>query len=91
MSRIVLDFEGIRSLQELHEYFRRVFELPEYYGRNMDALWDCLSCCYDASTTIELRNLDAIPEEMAQSAEMVRALFEDLHQTDGVMIEMINT
>ena len=88
MNRIVLDFTGIQSLQELHGYLQRVLELPEYYGRNMDALWDCLSCRYDAATTIELRNLKCLPESLTNTAESMRELFDDLHTEDGVIIEM---
>lgn len=88
MNRIVLDFTGIQTVQALHQYFQSVFDLPEEYGHNMDALWDCLSCRYDASTTIELRNLEALPEDMASAAAMMQELFDDLHEEDGVVIEV---
>ncbi len=38
-----LDFTGITTREELHDYLARKLELPEYYGRNLDALYDCLS------------------------------------------------
>ncbi len=37
-----LDFTGVTSRDELHDLLARVLELPEYYGRNLDALYDCL-------------------------------------------------
>ena len=86
MNRFILDFSGIKSLLAMHEYFKEVFNLPDYYGHNMDALWDCLSCCYDGSTTIELRNIGALPKEMAPSVEIMLELFHDLHIEDGVII-----
>lgn len=89
MNRFVLDFTGIRSLQELHQYFQKVFALPEYYGHNMDALWDCLSCCYDENTTIVLKNISALPKEMAPSVDTMLELFHDLHNEDGVIIKII--
>ena len=51
MNTITLDFSGIKSYWELHEYLKESFRLPDYYGHNMDALWDRLYCCYDGSTT----------------------------------------
>ena len=89
MSHFVLDFIDIKSLQGLHQYLKEVFSLPDYYGNNMDALWDCLSCCYDASTTIVLRNLEALHKRLAQTTKTMLEVFQDLHDEDGVIIEVI--
>lgn len=89
MTKFVLDFAEVRSLQELHQYFRKVFDLPKYYGHNMDALWDSLPCCYDENTAIVLKNISALPSEMAPSVEIMLELFRDLHDEDGVIIDII--
>lgn len=34
---------ALRSPQELHQLLARRLRLPDYYGVNLDALWDCLS------------------------------------------------
>lgn len=39
---IILDFTGCRYLGEIHRILKKKFGLPEYYGENWDALWDCL-------------------------------------------------
>ena len=70
MNTITLDFSGIKSYWELHEYFKDIFQLPDYYGHNMDALWDCLYGCYDCPTTFVLKNLSTIPKELLESGEM---------------------
>ena len=86
MKYITLDFSGIKSYWELHEYFKEVFHLPDYYGHNMDALWDCLYCCYDSSTTFVLKNLSAISKELTPEIEIMLELFRELSQKDGVNI-----
>ena len=91
MNTITLDFSGIKSYWELHEYFREVFRLPDYYGHNMDALWDCLYCCYDSSTTIILKNLSAISKELTPEIEIMLELFRDLAREDGVIIAIEDT
>ena len=35
----VLDAEKLNDREEAHEYLAKVFSLPEYYGKNLDALY----------------------------------------------------
>ena len=80
MNYIILDFNGIKSLWTLHEYFKEVFNLPDYYGHNMDALWDCLDCSFEFPTTIVLKNIEKIPSEMNEATEIMLELFEYLQR-----------
>ena len=80
MNYIILDFNGIKSLWTLHEYFKEVFNLPDYYGHNMDALWDCLDCSFEFPTTIVLKNIEKIPSEMNEATEIMLELFEFLQR-----------
>lgn len=43
MRVIKLDIEKMRSLPMLHKYLHTALALPEYYGANLDALYDCLT------------------------------------------------
>ena len=38
-----LDFSKCRYLGEIHEVIREKFELPGWYGTNLDALWDSVT------------------------------------------------
>jgi ribonuclease inhibitor len=40
---IVLDCSRMTSRPEAHSYLQQALELPEYYGRNLDALYDLLT------------------------------------------------
>lgn len=82
MNHITLNFAGIKTLWELHEYFRTAFQLPDHYGRNMDALWDCLYYSFEFPTTIALKNVSAIPTEMQETVEVMLELFDDLQRED---------
>ena len=83
MTTITLDFSGIKSYWELHEYLKEVFELPDYYGRNMDALWDCLRGSFEEETTIILKNLYALPKEMHPAIPIIQELFRDLEEEEA--------
>lgn len=43
MKKIILDFCPIRTREEVHEYLEMKLDLPDYYGKNLDALYDCLT------------------------------------------------
>lgn len=43
ISEIVLDFSNCKYLGEVHKIIQEKLELPEWYGNNLDALWDALT------------------------------------------------
>ena len=50
MKAIILDFHDFKDPQEVHGYLAKRLSFPDYYGRNLDALHDCLTdlsedCC----------------------------------------------
>lgn len=38
-----LDFSGCNYLGELYEVIKKELELPEWFGANLDALWDAVT------------------------------------------------
>lgn len=91
MNTITLDFSGVKSYWELHEYLKEVFQLPEYYGRNMDALWDCLVYSFEFPTTIVLLNLSRISKELDEEVQIMLELFRDLETKDKKITVIIDT
>lgn len=61
MRIITLDIEKMRSLPMLHKYLHTALALPEYYGANLDALYDCLT---EMSEPTEL----VVPKKVADEA-----------------------
>ncbi len=43
MKQIVLDGAAITTAGQLHDALERELNLPAWYGRNLDALHDCLT------------------------------------------------
>lgn len=57
---IVLDATYLGTKESAHEYLKEMFEFPEYYGCNLDALNDCLGEI--ANLKIYLENTDTAGE-----------------------------
>ncbi len=43
MKQITLDGNVLADAEKLHDYLKEMLEFPEYYGKNLDALYDCLT------------------------------------------------
>ncbi|MCQ2252926.1 MAG: barstar family protein [Bacteroidales bacterium] len=57
MKKVVLDFAGKATPAQIHDYLYASMGFPEYYGRNLDALYDCLSDVCEP-TCVGVYNLD---------------------------------
>jgi ribonuclease inhibitor len=53
--KVVLDAMKMQTRKEVHVYLKEMFDFPEYYGNNLDALYDCLSDMDDVE--VEIQNL----------------------------------
>lgn len=53
--KYILNAEFMDTKENAHEYLKRQLDLPEYYGKNLDALHDCLSEWNDVQ--IEILNM----------------------------------
>lgn len=42
MNDVLIDLKSCSSKAEMHEKIRLALDLPEWYGANLDALWDSL-------------------------------------------------
>ena len=45
MEEKMIDCARIHSREDLHAVFREALTFPEWYGNNLDALYDCLTEC----------------------------------------------
>lgn len=73
MKRIVLDLRAFDDREQVHTYLQETLNLPAYYGRNLDALHDCLmDIREDTGFVLHL------PEKMERFACGLRSVFEDV-------------
>ena len=77
MKYVFLDGDKIGSPAELHRTFASDLALPDYFGRNMDALHDCLTDIFAPVTVIAV-HAPALWEHLGRSANAFRRLMADL-------------
>lgn len=52
MKQITLDGNILADIAQVHDYLKKLLEFPEYYGKNLDALFDCLTDLDNVEITI---------------------------------------
>ena len=89
---IILDFSGIHYLGEMHLLLKEKFGLPEYYGENWDALWDCLDGLFykRGDFRVEIYGSSMMDENLMDEFRLMLEVFEDVHKsTPNVTFQVI--
>ena len=59
MNEVILD--GREMQDNPHEYMKKELELPDYYGKNLDALYDCLT---EMNKSIVIKNSELVDKKI---------------------------
>ena len=54
MNRIVIDFSDCLYPDSLHNEIKDKLDLPDWYGKNLDALWDSLTGMIETPVEIKI-------------------------------------
>lgn len=53
-----MQLDGKKINENCHDYLMEVLDLPAYYGRNLDALYDCLTVMEEDIEIINASSVD---------------------------------
>ena len=71
---IIIDGLTINSEEDLHDFFAKNFSLPDWYGRNLDALWDVLTGMVEKPITIIWKNSETSKHRIATFEKIISLL-----------------
>lgn len=77
---IILDFNTCDGWRGIHPMLKEKFGLPDYYGENWDALWDCISYRFQEPVTVELHNFHAQSDDLQSYCKPMLQVFADVHE-----------
>ena len=53
INKITIDGTKLATEKDFHQFLKKELEFPDYYGENLDALWDMLTAWIDLPLTVE--------------------------------------
>ena len=90
---IILDFTGCKYLGEIHLILKTKLGLPEYYGNNWDAFWDCMQGLFyqRGNFKVNVCGFLSLPNDLREYCKAMLEVFEDVHkETPNVIFELIS-
>ena len=83
MKTIVLDCAQMTGRETAHDYLARELSFPEWYGRNLDALYDLLTG-YVGPVRLELVNVRALEALGGYGRALLSTMEEAAGETPGL-------
>lgn len=77
MKEIEIKGSELNDIKELHNLLKKELDLPEYYGENLDSLWDFITGEIDLPVSILWSNYRKSEESLGVQAGKYLALFEN--------------
>jgi len=73
LRKISLSGKTIGSLQEFYDEMARKLTFPEYFGRNLDALWDVLTTDIEGPVELIWEDSEASKKAMGKAFDKILA------------------
>ena len=84
MRYVILDGASVASRRELYDAIASHMELPDYFGRNLDALHDVLlhEILPSGPLTLEIEHYEALKANLGEYAVGLRHMLRDVERED---------
>ena len=82
MEIIILDGNKMTTRDKTYEYINKTMRFPDYAGKNLDALHDCLSEL-SGDMIIIMHNCEVLQKNLDKYAEKILTVFRNTAQEAG--------
>ncbi|MEN6320263.1 MAG: barstar family protein [Syntrophaceae bacterium] len=82
MKKVVFDSSHVETITQLHTELARMLDFPDYYGANLDALYDCLSGEIELPLTLIWKNYHMTKTKLGKDADKVLKVMKDFARED---------
>lgn len=87
---VFIEGDKIKTIENFHKEIKRALALPDYYGENLDALWDCLTGWIETPLTLVWKNFETSRHFLEGTAEKIISLFNDAeNEVNGFKVEYL--
>ena len=87
MKNVVLNCEKLLQKEEAHSYLAQVLDFPDYYGKNLDALFDCLTELGECTITLQGEHL--LHQADCYGAKVLQVFEEAVQANPRLKLEII--
>ena len=83
----IIDGNEIETRDMLHDILSKALDFPEWYGRNLDALYDCLTDAGE-ETDLQFWNQDALESHLGNYAKaLVKVVRAAAKENAGIRLD----
>lgn len=84
-NKIIIDFSDCLYLDSIHNEIKKKLDLPDWYGKNSDALWDSLTGIIETPVEIEIifKPETKAAQKMKPYVNQIVSVFKDAEKEYG--------
>ncbi|MGF7532490.1 barstar family protein [Bacillus mexicanus] len=80
MKKIIIDGKDTEHKDALHDALKDKLDFPDYYGGNLDALWDCLTGWIELPQTLVWRNFECSKKFLGSYADLALEVLQEAQE-----------
>jgi len=79
---LILEGDKILSIQDFHQALAKYPKMPDFYGKNLDALWDAITGLIERPFSIKWKQSEISRQYMGSDFDTVIKVFQDAKMFD---------